>query len=83
MAWGSHGLGAQVLDHLRVHGPGLEQGHGPIAQLFVISAALTGPGLGFLLVLAGMGPAKQGNGTQRDKNYRGWPGAVGVFTQGG
>ena len=49
----AHGLGSEVLGHLRLHVPGLEQGHGNAAQLFNIGAALNSPGLGFQLKLAG------------------------------
>jgi hypothetical protein len=46
-------LGAEVLGHLCLHVPRLEQGHGQTAKLFNICAALNGPGLGFQLKLAG------------------------------
>ena len=55
----AHGLGAEVLCHLRLHVPSLEQGHGQNAKLFNISAALNGPGLGFQLKLTGKGGLKQ------------------------
>ena len=40
-------------------------------------------GLGFLLELAGKGAARQRNGTQVNKSYKVWPGAVGVIIHGG
>jgi hypothetical protein len=46
----------------------LQQSHGHTAQIFKISAALNGPGLGFLLELAGKGAALQRNGTQVNKS---------------
>ena len=66
-AWGPHGLGAEVLGHLRLHVPGLQQRHGHTAELFNVRAALNGPGLGFLLELAGKGAVWQENGKQVNK----------------
>ena len=50
-----------MLGHLRLHVPGLQQGHGHTAKLFNIGAALNGPGLGFQFKLPGKGRLDQGS----------------------